>query len=107
MSLICHYYNDCNQFPQLKNKKIELPRKNELTKPISSCPMVIKSNDISFEVHNRPACFDPNTMHSPSNVFIHNLTTRMTEYYSELSIAQEYARRERANSMEMFIRKHK
>ena len=107
MSLICHYYNDCNQFPQLTNKKIELPRKNELIKPVSSCPVAIISNAISFELNNRPACFDPSITNSPSNVFIHNLTSRMNEYYSDLSISQEYARRERSNTMEMFMRKHK
>lgn len=107
MSLICHYYNDCNQFPQLKNEKIELPRKNELKKPISSCPVAIKSNDISFELNHRPECFDPSIINSPSNVFIHNLSSRMNEYYSELSITHENLRRERSNTMEMFIRKHK
>ena len=107
MSLICHYYDDCNQFLQLHNKKIELPRKNELTKPISSSPVAIRSNGVSFELNNRPACFDPSITNSPSNVFIHNLTSRMNEYYTELSITQECARRERSNTMEMFIRKHK
>ena len=107
MSLICHYYNDCNQFPQIKNEKIELPRKNELKKPISSCPVTIKSNDISFELNHRPACFDPSTTNSPSNVFIHNLTSRMNEYYADLSITHQHLRRERSNTMEMFIRKHK
>lgn len=105
MSLVCYYYSRC--IPEIEHKKIDLPRKNESTKPRSSCPMAIKSNHISFELNNRPSCFDPNTKHSPSNIFIHNLTSRMTQYYSDLSIAQEYARRERANSMEIFINKHK
>ena len=110
MSLVCHYYNDCNQIPVLKNKKIEkieLPRKNKLNTMISSCPIEIKSNDISFELNNKSACFDPTIMNSPSNVFIHNLTNRMNEYYSDLSISQEYMTRGRSNSMEVFISKSK
>jgi hypothetical protein len=107
MSLICHYYNDCNTFPHLKNKKIEFPQKKELHKPISSNPIAIKSNDISFELNNKSGCFDPNTKHSPSNAFIHNLTNRMNDYYTELSITHEHLHRERSNTMELFIIKHK
>ena len=107
MSLICHYYNECNQFPQLKTEQIQLPRKNEINKPISSGPIAIKSNNISFELNNKSECFDPNTIHSPSNIFINNLTNRMNEYYSDLSISQEYMTRGRSNSMEMFMPKRK
>ena len=115
MSAVCHYYNDCNQFEHVVssyNVKIKLPKKQKIYK--HTTPMAIHSNGsvaaASFEVNNRPACFDPTISNSPSNVFIHNLTNRMNEYYADMGFSTNNhtsSRRDRANSMEVFIRKQK
>lgn len=113
MSAICHYYNDCNQFENVvstHNVKIQLPKKQKIYK--HTTPIAIHSNGsvASFELNNRPACFDPTISNSPSNVFIHNLTNRMNEYYADMGFSTNNhtsSRRDRANSMEVFIRKQK
>ena len=113
MSAICHYYTDCNQFENVvssHNIKIKLPKKQKIYK--HTTPIAIHSNGYvaSFEVNNRPACFDPTITNSPSNVFIHNLTNRMNEYYADMGFSTNNhiaPRRDRANSMELFIRKQK
>jgi hypothetical protein len=106
MSAVCQY-NDCNQFEKMvpmKNIKIQLPKKQKIykqTKPIA----MSAADSISYEINKKPTCFDPNTTNSPSTVFIHNLTSRMNEYYSDNNIHATNPRRDRANSMEIFMRK--
>jgi hypothetical protein len=101
MSLVCHYYNDCNLFAG--NLKIKMPKKEKLNENITR-PMEIKGH-VSYELNNKSECFDPNVSASPSNVFITTLQNRMDKYYAD-AILISLHRRERANSMEIFIRKH-
>ena len=110
MSATCQYYNNCNQFENVVSThtvKIQLPKKQKIHK--HTIPVAIHStNTTSFELNNRPVCFDPTITNSPSNVFIHNLTNRMNEYYSDMGFsANNPPRRDRANSIEIFIRKQK
>jgi hypothetical protein len=106
MSVVCQY-NDCNQFEKMvpmKNTKIQLPKKQKIYKQAK--PIEIKPTDnLSYEINKNPTCFDPNTTNSPSTVFIHNLTSRMNEYYSESILHANNSHRDRANSMDTFMRK--
>ena len=99
MSMVCQYYNDCK--PAGVNIKIQMPKKEQLNESI---PIEIKRTR-SYELNNKSECFDPTFIGSPSNIFMNTLKTRMDEYYSENHILS-IPRRERANSIEMFIRKH-
>lgn len=104
MSVVCYDCNEYDTMVPMKNIKIQLPRKQKIYK--QSHPIAIRAADsISYEINKNPTCFDPNTMNSPSTVFIHNLTSRMSEYYSDSNIYPYIPRRDRANSMEIFIRK--
>jgi len=104
MSVVCYDCNEYEKMVPMKNIKIQLPRKQKIYK--QSHPIAIRAADsISYEINKNPTCFDPNTMNSPSTIFIDNLTSRMSEYYSDNNIHANNTRRDRANSIDMFIRK--
>lgn len=99
MSLVCYYYSNCNT----SRNNINMPKKEKIHQSIER-PIEIKRTP-SYELNNKSECFDPNISSSPSNVFMTNLKNRMDTYYSDMCLTS-MCRRERANSMEMFLRKH-
>jgi stringent starvation protein B len=103
MSLVCHYYNDCKPFGVVNTTKIQMPKKKNIDENITQ-PIEIKRT-LSYELNNKSECFDPTFTGSPSNIFVNNLKNRMDDYYSDARLTMMHCR-ERANSIEMFIRKH-
>jgi hypothetical protein len=99
---MCYYYSNGKSF-EVSELTINMPKKEKLnesnTKPIEI------QRTLSYELNNKSECFDPSTSGSPSNVFMTTLKNRMDEYYSETRLFS-IPRRERANSMEMLIRKN-